>query len=59
MYLKFNTTFRKMELQKEIKGSVYELHYKFNVLWEIFKSSIFSMEDTYGSTKQNPKKPLK
>ena len=63
IYLKFSNTFRKMELQNEIKGSAYEYHYKFHILWEIFKTSIFTMEETYGSTKHkrkksdNPKKP--
>ncbi len=55
IFLKFNSIFRKMELQKEIKGSPYELHYKFHTLWELFRASMFSMEEIYGSTKKKKK----
>lgn len=59
IFLKFSNTFRKMELQKEIKGSPYEQHYRFNLLWEIFKQSIFTMETTYGSSKKSKSKSRK
>lgn len=52
IFLKFHNTFRKMELQKEIKGSPYEPHYKFFTIWEIFKYSIFNTEDIFGSARR-------
>lgn len=60
VYLKFSNTFRKLELQKEVEGSVYELHYKFHSLWEYFKANIFSMEaanDSPYGKKRNAFKP--
>ncbi|PIB37096.1 hypothetical protein BFP72_17630 [Reichenbachiella sp. 5M10] len=55
IYLKLVSKFRNMELQKEVKGNTYEYHYRLNDLWEIFKRSLFTMEETYGPTKK-PKK---
>ncbi|UXP33516.1 hypothetical protein N6H18_06060 [Reichenbachiella agarivorans] len=55
IYLKFVSKFRKMELQKEIKGSPSEYHYRLNDLWEIFKKSLFTMEETFGPTKKSKK----
>ncbi|MFY0626227.1 MAG: hypothetical protein JXR07_08035 [Reichenbachiella sp.] len=52
IFLKFSNTFRKMELQKSIKGSQYEPHYKFYLIWEIFKNSIFNTEDIFGSARR-------
>ncbi len=52
VFLKFHNTFRKMELQKTIKGSPYEPHYKFYLVWEIFKNSIFNTEDIFGSARR-------
>ncbi|MGL1888272.1 MAG: hypothetical protein OCD76_17280 [Reichenbachiella sp.] len=52
MFLKIISKFRKMELQNEIKGTPYEYHYRINNIWEIFKKSIFTMEETFGPTQK-------
>ncbi|MCV9388444.1 hypothetical protein [Reichenbachiella ulvae] len=56
IYLKLLSKFRKMELQNDIKGNQYEYHYRLNLLWDIFKRSLFTMEETYGPTKRKGKK---
>lgn len=55
IFLKVISKFRKMELQNEIKDTPYEHHYRLNNIWEIFKKSIFTMEETFGPTSSKKK----
>jgi len=55
MYVKINRILKSHELKRTIRQSPYWEHHQFHTIWEIFKTSIFTMEETFGPTKSAKK----
>ncbi|WP_109832562.1 hypothetical protein [Reichenbachiella versicolor] len=56
IFTKFQNQFRDMEVNKTIKDSPYENHYRFFRVYELFRSAIFTMEEEFGTYKNKKSK---